>query len=174
MISYDTALCFQYVNGNTDASASIPTTYINLNGYRPIMRLVGKTSEKVYIADGARWWSGGASFQPDTNGAVMEGSPGGMASDYGPWEFYSRSYQKGSATASGRPAAMRHGDGKPGGKLASFKFNLAFFDGHVETLNGLDGADPSLWVPHGGKPAVSEYISDNDFVSRYGQNPSIR
>ena len=173
MISYNTALCFQYVNGSGDNSATLDPSYVNLGGYRPIARLVGKTAEKVYMADAARWWNGSGSLAPDTNGAVLEASPGGMTSDYGPWSSYTRSYYKGSASADGRTDSMRHGNVKGGAKLASFKFNLAFFDGHVETLNGLDGADPSLWVPHGGRPALDEYILDNDFANRYGTSPAI-
>lgn len=174
MLSYNTALCFQYVNGSGDNSATLDSAYINLGGYRPVTRLVGKTSEKVYMADGGRWWNGSGALAPDTNAAILGASPGGMTSDYGPWSSYTRSYCKGTASADGRTAAMRHGTAKAGGKLASFKFNLSFFDGHVETLGGLDGADPSLWVPRGGCPAANEYISDGEFSNRYGKNPGIQ
>jgi prepilin-type processing-associated H-X9-DG protein len=172
MISYNTALCFQYVNGTGDNSATLAAGFVDLGGYRPNLQLVGNAAQKVYIADGGRWWNGSGTLAPDTNGAVLGASPGGMTSDYGPWNRYSRSYLKGP-NADGRTASMRHGERRPAASLARFKFNLAFFDGHVEALSGLDGANPSLWVPQGGKPTAGEYVKDADFLAKYGSDPVI-
>jgi prepilin-type processing-associated H-X9-DG protein len=45
--------------------------------------------------------------------------------------------------------AFRHGALKAGGSADSFRFNAGFFDGHVEALDEMEGADPSLWMPTG-------------------------
>jgi type II secretory pathway pseudopilin PulG len=178
MISYNTALCFQFVNsvGNSPIlSLEIPANFVDLGGYRPNVNRVGNTSEKVYIADGGRWFNGSGSVAITTNGAVIGGSPGGLTNEWGPWNSNTRAYINPSgANSDGRTVSMRHGIRKSRGSLSGFKFNLAFFDAHVEAMNGLDGADPSLWVPTGGKPSTGEYISDNDFRARYGANPPIR
>jgi prepilin-type processing-associated H-X9-DG protein len=43
----------------------------------------------------------------------------------------------------------RHGALVQGGAANTFTFNAGFFDGHVESLGDLEGANPDLWAPKG-------------------------
>jgi prepilin-type N-terminal cleavage/methylation domain-containing protein/prepilin-type processing-associated H-X9-DG protein len=184
MISYNAASCFQ--NVNTSASSissftgqfSIPQGWVALPSvYRPKIDRVGNPSQKVYMADGGRWYSGGGNYLAlTTDGGLSSSSVGGMDQDYGPWDANTRAYNKGT-NGDGRPVSMRHGSQRPGVALSSYKFNLAFFDGHVELMNGLDGADPSLWIPSGGSVKIGEVTTQADFRARYckgGAAPSVR
>jgi prepilin-type processing-associated H-X9-DG protein len=36
-----------------------------------------------------------------------------------------------------------------GAPAGAFRFNMGFFDGHVETVDDLTGANPRLWYPKG-------------------------
>jgi prepilin-type processing-associated H-X9-DG protein len=44
---------------------------------------------------------------------------------------------------------MPHGARGPGLALSQYRFNAAFFDGHVECLDGATGMNPSYWMPKG-------------------------
>jgi len=152
MLSYNTACCFQYLFDANDPQGNYPYwdvgySDVTFQGYTPKIGSVGNPSQKIFIADGARWSDGAAS--PDVNLGYMGSgsSPGGHYSDYGPWSTYSRSYN----LPRGRGWAMRHGSRNPNAPLSAYKFNAGFFDGHVETMDGLSGANPALWVPSGGQ-----------------------
>jgi prepilin-type N-terminal cleavage/methylation domain-containing protein/prepilin-type processing-associated H-X9-DG protein len=151
MLSYNPAVVFQYVYDANDPNFShtywdVGFSDVIFPGYQPKIGLVGNPSQKIFIADGARWSEG--TDPPDVNlDYVNTGSPGGQYDDYGPWSIYSRSYN----TPNGRARAMRHGSQQANAPLAAFKFNAGYFDGHVETLDGLTGANPALWVPSGGQ-----------------------
>ena len=144
MVSYNTASLFQYVYGSGHVSKY--QDFINTGAYRPNLNKVGSASEKIFIADGARWTNGDTS-PPDYNLGFDNSadSPGGHYADYGPWSAYSRAYLRNKPMA----LAMRHGDRNPGGVLGGYRFNAAFFDGHVETLDGSGGMNPQLWMPRG-------------------------
>jgi prepilin-type N-terminal cleavage/methylation domain-containing protein/prepilin-type processing-associated H-X9-DG protein len=185
-ISYVTALCFQMVAGPTGSSSTgfnnqvlVPSSFstMHLNGYRPKIGLVGNPANKVYMADGARWYNGTGTLALDDNGALSTTSPGGLTGDWGPWNANTRSYAF-SSSGDGRTAAMRHGATRNRGqKFSSFRFNLAFFDGHVETMNGLDGSNPSLWMPSGTSADLGETVSNTEFRNRYcpgGSPPRIQ
>jgi prepilin-type N-terminal cleavage/methylation domain-containing protein/prepilin-type processing-associated H-X9-DG protein len=156
MISYNTASLFQYSYGaGSDISKFQP--FVNTGSYKPKLNQVGSASQKIFIADGARW-TNGSSGAPDYNlGWDNSGSsPGGHYADYGPWSAFSRSYLKGQPIT----YAMRHGVRRAGASLASYRFNAAFFDGHVETLNGADGANPRLWMPRGTQLSSNEMTEE--------------
>ena len=187
VVSYTTALCFQYVQGPAGSASNgfnnqvlMPASFstLSLGSYRPKTTLVGNPSDKVYMADSARFYTSAAgAIAIDDNAALQETSPGGLTSDYGPWDSNNRAYSfKGGTSGDGRTASMRHGSTRNrGNSLSAFKFNLAFFDAHVETMNGLDGADPSLWIPTGGSATGNELITyDAAFKQRYGMKPPIR
>ena len=48
-----------------------------------------------------------------------------------------------------RNDAQRAGIRTQGGLADQYRFNVGFFDGHVETLGDLEGSDPAMWFPTG-------------------------
>jgi prepilin-type processing-associated H-X9-DG protein len=83
------------------------------------------------------------------------GTFGGAFGDQGPTRFgraWCRDGVPGSGVAGNdcRAYWARHGPSfkrnAPGG---FYRFNCAFFDGHVETLDDLSGANPYMWYPKG-------------------------
>jgi prepilin-type N-terminal cleavage/methylation domain-containing protein/prepilin-type processing-associated H-X9-DG protein len=186
VISYLTSIACQYTQGPIvtqggrnivqDNQVTVNSSWtINIGSYRPKVQNVGLQAEKAFMADGARYFGGSGSLTLDTNAAIDDTSPGGMSGDWGPWDASTRSYiYNGGTNGDGRTASMRHGNRRPGAGFQSFKFNLSFFDGHVQTMKGLDGADPSLWCPKGTVIGNGECISNSDFVLRYGRTPPVR
>ena len=47
--------------------------------------------------------------------------------------------------------AFRHATSEPptGAAANAFKLNLAFYDGHVETMGDLEASNPHMWLPKG-------------------------
>jgi prepilin-type N-terminal cleavage/methylation domain-containing protein/prepilin-type processing-associated H-X9-DG protein len=155
MISYDTAVMFQYVYGSGDVSKF--QDFIQTGQYRPNLSKVGNTSEKIFISDAARWTNADGTA-PDYNlGWDNSGSsPGGHYSDYGPWSGFTRSFLPGDPMV----FSMRHGTRKVMAGLGSYRMNAAFFDGHVETLDGATSMNPRMWLPKGAVLPVSEVAPD--------------
>jgi prepilin-type N-terminal cleavage/methylation domain-containing protein/prepilin-type processing-associated H-X9-DG protein len=144
MISYDTAVMFQYVFGGGDVSEF--QNFIQTGNYRPNMGKIGDASRKIFMSDSARW-TNADHMAPDYNlGWDNSGSsPGGHYSDYGPWSAFSRAFLRNDPIT----FSMRHGVRVPGAGLGSYRFNAVFFDGHVETLDGATGMNPNMWLPKG-------------------------
>ncbi len=169
MLSYNTALMFQYVYGSGDCEKW--QNYIDTGKFTPNIDLVGLPSSKIFLADGARWTNTDTS-SPDYNlgvGPSEDNSPGGAFADYGPWSQYSRSYLQNVPIT----YAMRHGgDDTPGQPLATYKFNAVFFDGHAQTLDGKTGANPNLWLPAGTTLPVTE-VTDEARGLYFGSASSI-
>jgi prepilin-type processing-associated H-X9-DG protein len=151
MISYDTAVMFQYAYGGGDVSMF--QDFIQTGQYRPNLSKVGNTSQKIFICDSARWTNADG-VAPDYNlGWDNSGSsPGGHYSDYGPWSAFTRAFLRNDPMV----FAMRHGSRKPQAGLGSYRFNAAFFDGHVETLDGATGMNPNMWLPKGSVLPITE------------------
>jgi prepilin-type N-terminal cleavage/methylation domain-containing protein/prepilin-type processing-associated H-X9-DG protein len=150
-LSYVTSLGFQttYINATT---SDLGQKYIQ-NTYTPKLTLVGSEQTKVFIADGTRYVNLD-NTPPDYELLVFgDSSPGDMYADWGPWDsINTRTYfpaTTASPSTTGISYSMRHGSQMASASITSFKFNLGFFDGHVETLNGKDGGDPRLWLPTG-------------------------
>jgi prepilin-type processing-associated H-X9-DG protein len=45
--------------------------------------------------------------------------------------------------------SMPHGARSAGLPSSSYRFSAAFFDGHVEILDGATGMNPNYWMPKG-------------------------
>jgi len=50
-----------------------------------------------------------------------------------------------------------------------YKFNAGFYDGHVETLGDLEGADPSMWNPPG--TTVADWMMMQDVQTQFYGGP---
>ena len=190
VVSYTTSLCFQYVQGPVGSASTafnnqvlMPASFttLSLGSYRPKINLVGNPSDKVYMADSARFYTSAAgAIAIDDNAALQETSPGGLTSDYGPWDSNNRAYNfKGGTTGDGRTASMRHGSAPatPGNSLALLQIQPSPSSTPTsKSMNdSLDGADPSFWIPTGGSCSGAELINyDAAFNQRYGTKPAIR
>ena len=135
------------------------------SGYVPRIDKVGASARKIFVADGARWSYG--SVQPDVS-VGTDGDSSAAWADPGPWDAYGRSWDRenvpgGINTSSAvsysgtqydpRTWACRHGaEGFQNSN--QYLFNALFFDGHVETLGDLEGANPDFWAPKG-----SEFVA---------------
>lgn len=175
MLSYVQAMGFLYMNGpaSGNVNAQINVTYVTLPAnYRPNLNLIGNPGQKIFLAEGARWWNASGSFAPTTTLTLYTTSPGGMSGDYGPWSGYTRSYCFGTTgNTDQRMAAMRHGTGRsPGGSYKSFQMNVSYFDGHVETLDGLAASDPALWWPTGTQIPTAEANGKSEIMKKYWPN----
>ncbi len=140
-------------------------------GYVPKFSKLGTGSTKICIADGSRYLSfaSGGGFDMSFN---YNGTQGGAYADYGAWSSFANGRRRARAPLNGttsgpdeRTLWARHGNGVAGGRPDTFRFNAAFFDGHVETLGDLQGADPSLWCPKGSSISFTDISPD--VVARY-------
>jgi prepilin-type processing-associated H-X9-DG protein len=151
------------------------------SGYVPKLTKIGNASRKVFLADGGKYTNtaiaAAGSQEPDYV-ATMDpgGTQGGAYADYGPWDGYSRAllrtYARGNQSAppgtlDPRVFGFRHGIQSGLGPTDAYRFNVGFFDGHVETIGDLEGSDPSLWSPAGTQLAIGEFLQQNDTTARY-------
>jgi prepilin-type N-terminal cleavage/methylation domain-containing protein/prepilin-type processing-associated H-X9-DG protein len=182
-VSYNTALGFLFqTNPNiagTQAGVSvIPTSFWVLpTGYTPKVNKVGSPSEKVYIADGARYSN--PSQLPDADISVL-GSYGGVFSDQGAADSHTNSWSTAMAPGNGGSGQFdprmffgRHtppSQARIRAKSGSFRYNLGFFDGHVETLDDLAASNPKFWWPKGTVVKASEIWSNT--YTAFGISPS--
>lgn len=139
-------------------------------GYSPKISKIKRPAVKIAYADGARSTQG----TPPTYDNNISGGGGGMYADQGAWSTFSRSWYRGQAPgngASGQDAriyAFRHGSKRPRSGGDSMKMNVAFWDGHVETMGDLQAANPSLWMPAGTRITAGRGSEQfNDVYDRY-------
>ena len=165
MNSYATSNYFQLIyNANAPSADPVYQGYLNSGSYFPNLTKVGDTSRKIFIADSAKYTT--ATTSPDYNYAYnLGGVAGGQYGDWGAFDQYSRSYLPGK----GEVLAMRHGDRTPSNGVNSSKYriNVAFFDGHVETMDGHSAMNPSLWVPKGTVVTSTEVGTGNEVYNSY-------
>jgi prepilin-type N-terminal cleavage/methylation domain-containing protein/prepilin-type processing-associated H-X9-DG protein len=146
--------------------------------YTPRITNVGEPSEKIFAADGAK--ASTTLYEPrldDTVATNLVSSPGrgdGGTTDFpdfadeGAFSYYSYAWNRDNApgnhsskdgiTTTGfdsREYAFRHGIGQ-----GVYAFNALFFDGHVQLLNDLQGANPGYWSPPGTVIPRSECTQD--------------
>jgi prepilin-type processing-associated H-X9-DG protein len=62
---------------------------------------------------------------------------------------------------------FRHGKSVANAPADSFRFNVAFYDGHVETLGDLEGSDPNMWMPTGSTVPTPSSEMQPDVVARF-------
>lgn len=164
MISYYTSMLFllKYNNGapstaigRTVGRASASSVQNPPQSYSCRVSQVGDAARKIFISDGGRY-SNLTTF-PDVNLAVTSSNGGAFADQGAPFKF-SNCWYRGTATGNGatggtvpepRIFGYRHGFRTKGGRTDSYRFNAAFFDGHVETLGDLEGSNPFFWAPKG-------------------------
>ena len=192
LVSYNTAMGFLLKRQNPGANSSAQgRTLARLDqnppaSYNVKVSKVGSASRKIYIADGARFSN--TATAPDCDLSIT-GSNGGAFSDQGAGMRFSQSWDRGLAagnqpraggTRDARIYGYRHGQSIQRGRGDTYRFNAGFFDGHVETLGDLQGADPSMWFPKGTQLVIDatqtyadvkkKYFDDRNFSL---QNPFI-
>lgn len=167
--SYVAAVNFMYAhnhrNSNSDAAnfqigERYPRTDHNPPpGYVPRLNKVGSAGRKVFVACGAKYSS---ATQPPVMPLTYKWDWGGSYADRGPWlavnTCWDRTHAPGNGGTAGvdaRVYGFRHGSRKRDGAADSYRFNVAFYDGHVENLGDLQGADPAMWNPAGTRLDVS-------------------
>jgi prepilin-type N-terminal cleavage/methylation domain-containing protein/prepilin-type processing-associated H-X9-DG protein len=170
MVSYNTAMGFLTLPNPGGAITSVPPVNYTVSrpdwavpaGYNIKVVKVGDPARKVYIADGAKFSTGrgsgggAADTQPDAD-LSWNGQLGGSFSDQGP-NFFTRAWNRAGVAENNNPGALdcrifwaRHGPAgaKQGSKKGTFRANCGFFDGHVETLDDIQAANPTMWWPKG-------------------------
>lgn len=186
MISYNTAIGFLVVRNSAvpvnDGASGVGRTvgrsaWNPPSGYNVKVTKVGNPARKIYIADGSRFST--TNITPDVD-LSYAGSNGGAWGDQGAATRFSRSWDRGKAagnsnngggTRDARIYAYRHGGRiTPFGRGDAFRFNVGYFDGHVESLGDLQGADPYLWFPKGTELIVNTTQIDVDVRQKYFNN----
>ncbi len=169
MLSYTQTANFCFYGGAAPKGDSygagvVYSQYVQVPGsYTPRMDLVGQPSEKIFVADGAE--ASNPKHGPYTELDYIQTAFYSFDADIGAFDQYSLSWNRDNAPGNAggyysglfdaRNYAFRHGDG-PG----DFRFNAAFFDGHVESMDDLTGANPDLWCPPGTIVPASEPTKD--------------
>jgi len=134
-------------------------------GYLPKITKVGSASDKIYMADGAKY-ALGTSTNPPTfdygyttaSAAIISNKDDNDFMDYGAFFGNTRSWNRDGVTSNGvsgvvrdpRVFAYRHG------KQVQFATggwfgNALFCDGHAATLDDVSMSNPALWLPSGSK-----------------------
>jgi len=178
LVSYVTTAYFQCKSNKGQSApsseANADFAFVKYKGYSvtegnytPYIQKVGVTALKIYMTDGASWSTGSAptsDFYWDASDSV---TPFSYFTDPGPWDGFTRSFLPGVP----RVYAFRHGELRPApftgagstiSALKGYRFNAAFFDGHVETLDAYQAiASPVYWVPKGTSfPDSSEFSQE--------------
>jgi prepilin-type processing-associated H-X9-DG protein len=160
MVSYNTALGFLVTHNTTSTNArsdgvglTIAWTHWNPPpGYSVRITAIGDATRKIYIADGARYTKNDVGPDADLS---YDGYMGGGFADQGASTRFTAAWHRGLAAGNGssgndaRLCWARHGERSPGAPGGYFRFNAGFFDGHVESLDDLEAANPALWYPKG-------------------------
>lgn len=147
-------------------------------GYLPRVAKVGDASQKIFIADGARYSD--TFTKPDIDLNYIA-SGGGAFGDIGPFALSSNCWDRtlapgngGTGSVDARIYAFRHGFRGQRGAADTYRFNAGFFDGHVQTMGDLEGSNPNFWLPSGTyyDPAASgtAFPMPKDAAAKYGGN----
>ncbi|MCK4660909.1 MAG: hypothetical protein KAV82_15420, partial [Phycisphaerae bacterium] len=111
-------------------------------GYHPQLGNIGPPSEKVFVADGARYLTVDGINDYDY---AWDACCGGMYASGGPTlpEQYLRSYFRSAMYPEFATRAYRHAHG------ATLGLNAVHFDGHVEWISEWASRHPAKWFPSG-------------------------
>ena len=160
---------------DSDVQVGENTTYSFHNpppGYRPRISKVGDASRKIYIACGAKYTDSASNAVRAP--LTLRYDWGGAYGDRGPWYIFNKAWDRlqapgngGSASHDPRVFSYRHGKQVPFGPADSFRFTAAFYDGHVDVLGDLEGADPAMWNPKGTYIQAAPNRMFNDVIERY-------
>ncbi len=170
MLSYNSAFIFTLMHNRTttaggDGPKSIGRLEYNPSPtYVPKITKIGKASEKIFIADGAKFISAGN--LPTYNMAV-DVSTGGLFADQGGWSTFSRAYARNKANRENTPFDERAFAYRHGGTKNNFKMAAVFYDGHAQILNDLDSCNPNLWAPEGTSLAWNSTQVYADVLAKY-------
>jgi prepilin-type N-terminal cleavage/methylation domain-containing protein/prepilin-type processing-associated H-X9-DG protein len=169
MQSYCTSIDFMVMNTGLGGSAT--GVYIGRPqwnpppGYAPKLNKVGNPSEKAFLTEGARFVdaSNDNAVTIDYSNSVYPVN-GGIYSEQRPYVGTPTSFNRsrillggyGDLTAQRKGGDSkfllvfaRHGTSKLGQAPAEYRTNVAFFDGHVETLPYMEAFNPKFHSPKG-------------------------
>ena len=187
MISYNISRYQVWARADSGAAIGLPGDGTGLSWYnnifevklpqewRPSVTRIGSPSNKIYVADGARYSDG--STPPDYDmsaggqwgGTFADAAPfAGPAASSKSWDRTMAPGNGGSGPVDARVYAFRHSNGTPGkgAPANAYKLNAAFYDGHVETLGDLEASNPHKWLPQNSTIEPGNVLAD--VVSRYG------
>jgi len=192
MPSYSMALAFLVINqtkfnsGTAIAVPGSPADFTISSTYVPKLNKIGKPAAKVCISDGGKY-SENVNPDPEPN-YVCKYDPstgsvtvGGAYADLGPCfaasgddTTHTVALDRSAAPGNGytgikddRIYGFRHGVQAPHAETGSYKFNVGFYDGHVETMDEISGSNPALWAPSGAVIPWSEFAQAADLVAFY-------
>lgn len=170
-VGYCTAGQFLFMGAGAGSGAGanlLWSQYTTIPGtYAPRVDLVGQTSSKIYMADGAKYST--TIEPPDLNLSPFSSIAGGLDSDFGLFDRYSESWDSGLLPGNGNLRggnfnallyAFRHGESPE-----DLRFNAVFFDGHAENMSYYDADNPGYWCPSGTQIPSTE--ASNNVVARY-------
>lgn len=131
-------------------------------GYFPKVTKVGSASRKIFMADGARRSRpfGATAYQIQytlTSSPSTLNTNETMYADYGAFCGNTRSYSRGGISGNASPTptidlrwlSFRHGTSTQFAPSGLYRMNMVFYDGHAETMEDMQAANPNLWLPRG-------------------------
>ena len=136
---------------STEVSAPFGTgrrPEIDRRGYQPRANRIGSASQKVIFYTGSRFTELNGGQWRTSFDTTPTASFGGSFSDTGPWLNGNRSLVRDvvSGLLPAKKLAFRYGGNKPNSQAIGA---MAFFDGHVETMDDLQATNPDYWFPSG-------------------------
>lgn len=162
------------------------------SGYSPRLNRVGNASRKAYLTEGSRFLTAAGVFTYNTR-AVDSQQNGGAFADQRPYVAFAFNRSKLLPGSYGDPAlsdtgvnrsviltAFRHGATSANQNINAYRANIAFFDGHVETLPVMELMNPEFHSPRGTSLEISPsqvyprviqqyfngqtFVGDNQFI----------
>lgn len=176
-ISYATNLDFLILpfttyNGQTPSGADLGTFVSRPQwnvpaGYFPRLNRVGNAARKAYLTEGSRFVTAAGVITYNWRSAEQQQN-GGAFSDQRPYVAFAFNRSKLLPGSYGDPAAsdvgvnrsviltaFRHGATTANQNINSYRANIAFFDGHVETLPVMELMNPEFHSPRGTSLEIS-------------------
>jgi prepilin-type processing-associated H-X9-DG protein/prepilin-type N-terminal cleavage/methylation domain-containing protein len=182
MIAYYTSIYFQYAYLPEGVGTDYTLSQYNVNtgNYMPKLSNVGDASAKVWLMEGSRFTKQGATAQqlPTYELTYNDTDYYQSYADTGPFDTKTNGF-----LGSQMVLSMRHGSRKvsPNATLntstpsiyETYRMNVAFFDGHVETLDGLKAMNPNYFLPKGSILPSSECNATTNAVYLKGASSYI-